>query len=589
MKISRKSIEAPSKAPVTDGMVILPLPYRSADSYSLVVPAKPAGNGGTDYSNLSEADALKLVATHVATSDFSALWNVINQRFAAKDDNRMGFAVLLSGSAVNNSKPIHEVASHSEGSSALGSFVVQHFDWWKDQDRNKEFVLPKSASPFLSHLADIHNLYALWSSGRATQDRTETQVNKELNRALELVRTCRSRSVAWTLLRTVHKSIDESLSSKKLFGRLASEAASFEDDPALGSRARLAKVQWLISAGRKEQARQLYEEFLSRITKAGLTPVLSDEIRFGFIAQFGDSKAWSDIILASAEPLAKEKRSFALMQLAQQCATITEADTATQLLDKAITGVNLKKRPDLLITGLQCLITIGDWKLAEEFARQLMQYRNADGNAALWRTASRIAGALGDGDESLRRLEQAMRLEFAAMPDIVNVQSLRSDYNKLFDRFTMFAEESLAAKKRLPEDFVERIAQAADAWRSVDPDPTQACQRAAKLLQLVGLHDAAWEYWTTPLVNTANSSAAWSNLAGALQETNQLHLADQAWSEAFTAEPTNPELLWHHATLLRSQGYTERAKPLLQKIVTGKWQPRFANIQSQARSALKKL
>jgi tetratricopeptide (TPR) repeat protein len=182
-----------------------------------------------------------------------------------------------------------------------------------------------------------------------------------------------------------------------------------------------------------------------------------------------------------------------------------------------------------------------------------------------------------------------MRLEFAAMPDMVNVQLLRGDYNNLFDQFTTFAEKSLAAKKRLPDDFVERMAQAADAWRSVDPDPTQACQRAAKLLQLVGLHDSAWEYWTTPLANTANSSAAWSNLAGALQETNQLHLAGQAWSEAFAAEPTNPELLWHHATLLRSQGHMKQAKPLLQLIVTGKWQPRFANIQSQARSALKKL
>ncbi|MDA1161972.1 MAG: VIT domain-containing protein [Planctomycetota bacterium] len=587
--VRRKLADAPAGQPQTDGLVILPLPYRSADSYSLVVPAQPAGNGGTDYSQLAEADALKLIATYVAKCDFAALWNVINQRFAAKDDCRMGFAVLLAASATGDAQPIHEVVSHNQGASALGSFLVQHFDWWRDQDLSREFVLPDSASPFIRHLAEVHNMYALWSSGRATRDRTEAQVSKELSRALELIRSCSSYSVAWTLLRTVHKSIDETCSQEKLFARLAAEAASFEDKPGFGSHARLARVQWLISAGRKEQARKLYGEFLSHLTEAGLTPVLSADIRSGFVAQFGNSQVWSEVVLAAARPFAEQQRSMELLQLAQQCAAITDTDTAARLIDQAITGVNLDKRPGLLIAGLRCLITINDWQRAEEFTRRLMRYRNGAEHAGLWRTASQIASAQGDGDESLRRLEQAMRLEFAALPDTVNVESLQREYHKLFDRFTSFAEERLAAKMQIPDDFVERITQSADAWRSIDPDPTDACHRVAKLLQRVGLHDDAWEYWTTPLVNTANSSGAWSNLASALNETNQIQLAGQAWSEAFAAEPTNPELLWKHATMLRSHGRAQQAKSLLKTIAEGKWQPRFTNIQSQARSTLKNL
>tara|TARA_R110002072_G_scaffold303142_1_gene495835 strand:+ start:109260 stop:115841 length:6582 start_codon:yes stop_codon:yes gene_type:complete len=589
VKLQRKPITRPADTASTDGLVILPLPYRSADSYSLNLPAQPAGNGSVDYSQLSEADAMKLVATHVATSDFDAMWNVINQRFVAKDDCRMGFAVLLSGAASGNSQPIHEVASHNQGSSALGSFLVQHFDWMKDQDRGKEFVLPDSASPFLRHQADIHNLYALWSSGRATQDRTESQVNKELNRSFELIRKCPSKDVAWTLLNVAHQSIDETLSKKKLHLRLAKEAASFESVPGLFGSARHARVLWLISGGRTDEAQSLYGSFRVDTAEAGITLPVSNEIRSAFRSASGSSEVWSKLILDSAKPLIEQKRGPELFHLALNCAVIAEHDTARQLLNLGIKEADLSNRPDLLLAGLQCLMTIEDWDRAEDFVRRLINNRNARENAALWRTASQIATALGNDDESLQRLEQAMRLEFASLPDTVNVESLRADYNRLFDRFTTFVDKSLAEGNALPKDFIERVTQATDAWRSVDPDPTVACQRAAKLLQLVGLYDDAWAYWTTPLANTTSSSGAWTKLAMALAETNQIHRASQAWSEAFAAEPTNPELLWNHASLLRNHNQPEQAKKLLTQIMNGKWQPRFANYKPRAKSLLQQL
>lgn len=587
--LQRKPIAPPSDAPSTDGLVILPLPYRSADSYSLVLPAQPADNDSIDYSQLPEADAMKLVATHVANSDFDALWNVINQRFVVRDDARMGFAVLLSAAQTGNSQPIHEVASHNQGSSALGSFLIQHFDWWKNQDQNKEFVLPESASPFIRHLADAHNLYALWSSGRATQDRTESQVNNELDRAIELIRSYPSRQVAWALLNVVHQSIDETFSKQHLHLRLASEAASFESTPGLFVASRYARVLWLISAGKTDEARTLYRDYRRDTIAAGVTPPVSPEVRSAFKTVTGSSDEWSKLILESAQPLVEQQRSRELLQLALSCAIIAEHDTARQLLDKGIEGSNLNKRPDLLISGLRCLITIDDWQRAEDFARRLLNYRDAHQNASLWRTASQIAAALGDDDESLRRLEQAMRLEFSSLPDMVDVGSLRAEYNRLFDRFTSYSEKTLTDGKLLPGDFAERLTQAADAWRSIDPDPTQSCQRAAKLLQLIGLNDDAWEYWTTPLVNTANSSTAWASLATALTETSQIHRASQAWTEAFAAEPTNPELLWNHAELLRNHNQPKRAKELLTQIANGKWQPRFTSYKSKAKSLLQKL
>jgi tetratricopeptide (TPR) repeat protein len=152
-----------------------------------------------------------------------------------------------------------------------------------------------------------------------------------------------------------------------------------------------------------------------------------------------------------------------------------------------------------------------------------------------------------------------------------------------------FLGRSLADREPLPKDFVERVTQTADAWWSIDPDPTFACQRAARLLQLVGMYDNAWEYWTTPLANTANSSDAWKSLALALAATNQVHRASQAWDEAFAAEPTDPELLWNHATLLRDHNQPEHAKKLLTQIMNGKWQPSFNHFKSKAKSLMQKL
>jgi hypothetical protein len=42
VKLQRKTITDPTETPSTDGLVMLPLPFRSADSYSLTLPAQPA-------------------------------------------------------------------------------------------------------------------------------------------------------------------------------------------------------------------------------------------------------------------------------------------------------------------------------------------------------------------------------------------------------------------------------------------------------------------------------------------------------------------------------------------------------------------
>ena len=70
-----------------------------------------------------------------------------------------------------------------------------------------------------------------------------------------------------------------------------------------------------------------------------------------------------------------------------------------------------------------------------------------------------------------------------------------------------------------------------------------------------------------------------------LRQNGMVDLAERAYANAFEAEPTNAQILWDHAQLLKQHGKREESRELLRRLATGKWQPRFHQIQSQARQA----
>ena len=66
----------------------------------------------------------------------------------------------------------------------------------------------------------------------------------------------------------------------------------------------------------------------------------------------------------------------------------------------------------------------------------------------------------------------------------------------------MSAIATLQAEPR--REFIGRVFRVADHWRQVDPDPTAACQAAARILSELGAAEMACEYLTTPLAAKRN-------------------------------------------------------------------------------------
>lgn len=227
-----------------------------------------------------------------------------------------------------------------------------------------------------------------------------------------------------------------------------------------------------------------------------------------------------------------------------------------------------------------------DWERAREFLTELLKDPKLAKQAALWREASTVSSRLGLEDQSLRQLEYALNLEFKKLPDTIDLKPFRESYAELFDLSSDFVDEQLEAGKPIPDDFLARVQAMADRWRTIDPDDTDVCQRAARIASQLGEADIAWGYWTTPLAEKPGDSTAWRNLAKEMGAQSSTELSARAFDQAFEIESTNPEILYEHAMMLRQAGEEDSAKKKLNEIVNGTWGRKFNGTRSKASRAL---
>jgi hypothetical protein len=82
---------APNLEPRTEKLVVLPLPYRSAET---VMKRMGRNANDTTYTGWNESDALELIASDLATGNLTRMLKVIRQRFIDRADRRIGFSVL---------------------------------------------------------------------------------------------------------------------------------------------------------------------------------------------------------------------------------------------------------------------------------------------------------------------------------------------------------------------------------------------------------------------------------------------------------------------------------------------------------------
>jgi hypothetical protein len=566
---------APSLIADTKGLLVVPLPYRTAAHVRASLKLQKKSDP-----ELTLKEALPVFLAYIAEGNGNASQNLFNQVFYAREQRQLGYYVLLAACGVNlDSDHGNVLAEH--GDSPLAQYLALHTSPVLRKHASQWAVASASwQDAFLQHLAVTHALLQRWENDRLLKG-DPARAQAEIRRALEYVRSHRDSLFGWALLCRVQ---DRAEKDTALHGQLAELWPRFAHTPGLAYGARYEQARSLWRAGKKAAAAEQFRAQHESAINDGALPAIDADLREALLASGG----WGPLLRQTADRLVAQKQRAAVLALARQCWDLDDQPLAGELLAAALDGIaDPAERTAPALAGFAFLRETG--QLAE--ADRLLQSLLADGKLArhslLWRLGHGLAQHRDMPARAVECLEKALALEAEQPPEVIDLQGLRADYGALLEHYQGLADAMVALKLTPPPDFLSRVIRGADRWRAVDNDATAACQAAAKVLERLGERELAWDYLTTPVALRRNEAAPWSNLAATLSKQADLELADRAYRAAAEAEPTDPQLLWDRAQNLKQLGKHQAAQQLVRRIATGSWQPRFQGLQAQARHLLK--
>jgi tetratricopeptide (TPR) repeat protein len=604
LQISVEKTVAPDLTPDVDELVVLPMPIRERGHIYEVAKTTASSSAlsektdalraianddqtADDPVNWDEADVLRLI-----TSDHwqnpAELRKLIGCRFFARGDRRLGFYTLLfsSGKRWSVERPtqlddgtttqMDPLADHPK------SVLARYID---NRLRGERFdVGDESQDDFISQLAKYQRLAARWSIPFGPPTDAETR-RRELDELFGFISRCDSLRSAFTLLRRLQRRYGDS----QPHGRIAEALIELEKHGTISYAIKYELARSLAASGEKDQAQALFVQLYKEVLDEGVLPPIDHAFRAAlqesqdpFGSDSDGEKGFHAMMRGACAQLIERKQRPMAIALAWQCRQLDEAALGDILVDQVLTGVPDDEQLRITLAGLEYLVQAGKHDRAEALLQALLSSEPYSESPTLWRLAARVASDGGRLARSVTHLERAMDLEYASLPKSYNVEQVREQYSELFASYHELATIVAAPDADPPLDLVARAIEAADRWRSLDTDVTDACNNAARFLSELGREDLAWDYLTTPLALKPNEATAWLNLAQTLRNDGNFDLSARAYTSAFEAEPTNAQILWDHAQLLEQAGHGKEARTLYSQIADGDWQPRFNRIKHQA-------
>jgi ferric-dicitrate binding protein FerR (iron transport regulator)/tetratricopeptide (TPR) repeat protein len=582
-----RAAAAPSLRPATSGLVVLPLPYRSREHVFPALGLRPQAplaaeeNGCFQYA--TPADALKLLATALASHNAGEAQLVFRYCFHERGDRRVGFFVVLAACGVDLTQ---EPAFLEHRARSPGETLVRYFTL--GQDGLYEYLqatLPlnagRSAAPadsFLGRLARLRDLYWRWRSNPSPWTATLAR-ERDRRDALEFVRANPDLPAAWGLLSYVQA---RGRHSTRDYLALADTWAELAKGARAPYTARYERARCLLRAGRWAEAREQFQQLYAEALKEGVLPPIDRDFREALLQGDGRSPdLWGPLMRETAAMLIGGKRRPAAVALAWQCRQLEDAPLADHLLARALDGAPEGERVVTTLAVVEHLWQADQLPRAEQLVQGLLAEKELAQKPALWRLASVLADRRGATDRAVAALERALDLEYRDLPDVIDLQPWRRDYGRLLGHYRELASALSPLHTAAPADLAARAVRAADRWRAHDPEPAAPCQMAARVLKTLGARDLAWEYQTTATGKHPDESGTWVGLARALSREGDLDLAERAYAVAAAADPDNAQLLWDRAQNLRQAGRAEQAEGMFRTLAGRDW-PNAPGIRTRA-------
>ncbi len=620
-KLAVKNTAAPDLTPDVKDLVVLPMPVRNrshvhqtvknadqtidASQQGALKQIAAADRASDDVARWSEEDALRLIAAG-HWQDNGEMRNVIARRFFARGDRRIGFYTLLLSSGVHwdvdkaadlgdgTKVDMNPLADHPQH--PLAEYIAEKLKPVDEESKQLPRVVKSADDGFVARLSEYQYLQAYWATDQKVSEDAQ-QLRHDVERLFAFVDRCDSPTFAFGLLRRVQ----HHLGGKQPFGRIADSLLRLEKQGATSYVTQYELARSLSASGKKKQAQELFLQlYLDTFDKGLLPPIEKDFVKVvkAYKGNFDgqDDAAVSDennsgdgfdrLAKVMCRRLIDQQRRTAAVSFAWQCRQLGRSTLAKQLIEQIQSGTSARERIPTTLAVLEYFLHDNQYARAETLLASLLENDEFAKQASLWRLGAKISDNANMLARALAYREQAVDLEFRQLDSTVNLAWLRNEYGQLLADYGKLANAVARPDSQSIDELVSQIVKTADQWRSLDNDPTQACQAAAKIFNRLGQRELAWDYLTTPLALKPNEAAPWRDLAHAMRDDEQFELADRAFAAAFEAEPTNAEILWQHAQMLDRVGKSQRALQLYDQLAGGQWQPRFSWVRTQAQQIL---
>jgi ferric-dicitrate binding protein FerR (iron transport regulator)/tetratricopeptide (TPR) repeat protein len=549
-----RSADKPDLSPDLEELVVLNLPARTR---AHVMRNVPHGNQQIVHAEVSNATALELLLSDEVFGT-PVMADLIREKFLKKGDQRIGFRTLLLASghplgmeppaAWRDSLPLERYSRQVE------SFIQDRRVW--------------SGGPlktFWERMEAFYEIFTRWQNSSSVVISED-----EARRLLAFVSGCGSPTTAWAatdlVLRNATNKEEGKPDANGLKKKLLEAACkATEAAPALHYVARYEQARFLHQTGDKQNAAELFEELYKKAAGDVLPPIDGD-----FRAALTAAGSWDKFIRQTAARLVAEDHRFAVAALAEQCAALGGAPLAGDLIDLSLRGAGDLERGALLLAGVQLLMRQAQLEKADRLFDELMRDSTRAKLPELWRLGVALSQARNQVPRAMTRLERALDLEYAARPEVIDLEAVRRDFGQLLAHYEKVAEATTVLQQQPPADFLDRVIRFADRWRALDKDSPLPCESATRTLTQLGATDLAWDYRTTPLAQQSDPNA-WLGLAREAAARGDAQHADRAFAATFALNPTTPDVLWERAVNLCRPAPTPEARALFREILNGAW------------------
>jgi predicted Zn-dependent protease len=453
---------------------------------------------------------------------------------------------------------------------------------------------PVKDNGFIGRMSELSHIFGIWTTGGYAGWDQNRRV-AELKRVTDYVAKAGNAQSSWFAMELVQNYTGGSYQEAR--EALATMMSKLQDSSGLPYWCRYEIARSRYNTQKYVEARQLFTELYKQTLAAGILAPFDSHFYSSFTSDQNGQAQWRALVTETVNDVLKRGGPTTLIKLAWQFRQYADSASADQALNEALGAMNKENEFAVRLAAVAYLKNAGDYARAMSLLQPLMADQEENGvrphfsrskNPWLWRIMAELAQQRGQLARSIDCEEKALDLELEEAGDKINLQVFRQRFAAILAKYQQLADAMATLEKQADDELVTNVIRAADRWRAIDPEPTQACQAAARVLTAMGHKEWAWDYLTTPLADKSNEAAPWTAMAAELARQGDVTLADRAYATAFEVEPTNAQALWDRAQMLQQAGRMSEARELYRQLANGTWQPRWEHLGRNAKAYLER-